>query len=79
MTEPAQAATRVVVASDSFLICEGLACLLAGTPGIDVVGRVDSHGATIEAASRDEVDVIVVGLRARRERRPSKRWPRPAA
>lgn len=66
MTEPTQATTQVVVASDLFLTREGLACLLAGVPGIEVVGRVDSHAATIEAASRDEPDVIVVGIRAGR-------------
>jgi DNA-binding NarL/FixJ family response regulator len=64
--KPAQAATRVVVASDFFLTREGLACLLAGVPGIEVIGRVDSHAATLDAASRHQPDVIVVGIRAGR-------------
>jgi DNA-binding NarL/FixJ family response regulator len=66
VAEPAQATIRVVVASDFFLTREGLGCLLAGVPGIEVVGRVDSHAATLEAASRDEPDVVVVGIRAGR-------------
>jgi DNA-binding NarL/FixJ family response regulator len=66
VTEPAQPTARVVVASDFFLTREGLACLLAGVPGIEVIGRVDSHAATLEAATRDRPDVIVVGIRAGR-------------
>jgi DNA-binding NarL/FixJ family response regulator len=54
------------VASDFFLTREGLACLLTGVPGIEVIGRVDSHAATLEAAARDRPDVIVVGIRAGR-------------
>ncbi|HET6951234.1 MAG TPA: response regulator transcription factor [Acidimicrobiales bacterium] len=66
MTEPAEDTTRVVVASDFFLTREGLACLLAGVPGIEVIGRVDSHAAALEAAGRDQPDVVVVGIRAGR-------------
>jgi DNA-binding NarL/FixJ family response regulator len=66
VAEPAQPTARVVVASDFFLTREGLACLLAGVPGIEVIGRVDSHAATLEAATRDRPDVIVLGIRAGR-------------
>lgn len=66
MVEPTEPATRVVVASDFFLTREGPACLLASVPGIEVIERVDSHAATLEAARRDQPDVIVAGIRAGR-------------
>ena len=66
MTAPAERPIRVVVASDFFLTREGLACLLAGVPGVEVIARVDSHAAALEAAGRDQPDVVVVGIRAGR-------------
>jgi len=66
VAEPTQQTTRVVVASDFFLTREGLACLLAGVSGIEVIARVDSHAATLEAAEREQPDVVVVGIRAGR-------------
>jgi DNA-binding NarL/FixJ family response regulator len=66
VTEPAEHPIRVVVASDFFLTREGLACLLAGVPGIEIIARVDSHSAALEAAGRDQPDVVVVGIRAGR-------------
>jgi len=59
-------ATRVAVASDFFLTREGLACLLSGVDGIEVVARVHSHADIVEAVERDRPDVIVVGIRAGR-------------
>jgi len=57
---------RIVIASDNFLTREGLACLLRGVPGIEVVGRVDSHPETLDAAQRYNPDVLVVGIRTPR-------------
>lgn len=65
MTER-NAALRIVVASDNFLTREGLSCLLAGVPGLEVVGRVDSHPETLQAAQRFRPDVLVVGIRTPR-------------
>ncbi len=64
MAEPA--ALRVVIASDNFLTREGLTCLLGAVAGIDVVGRVDSHPETLEAAQQYSPDVLVVGIRTPR-------------
>jgi DNA-binding NarL/FixJ family response regulator len=62
------ASLRVVVASDNFLTREGLACLLGGIPGIEVVARIDSHPQTLDAAQRYAPDVLVVGIRTPRVR-----------
>jgi len=57
---------RTVVASDNFLTREGLACLLRGVEGIEVVARVDSHPETLEAVRKYRADVLVVGIRTPR-------------
>jgi DNA-binding NarL/FixJ family response regulator len=57
---------RVTIASDFFLTREGLACLLSGVDGIDVVARVGRHGDILETVERDRPDVVVVGIRAGR-------------
>ncbi len=62
MAEP-PAVLRVVVASDNFLTREGLACLLGGVAGIEVVGKIDSHPETVDAARQFAPDVLVVGIR----------------
>jgi DNA-binding NarL/FixJ family response regulator len=64
MVKPA--ALRVVIASDNFLTREGLTCLLGRVAGIEVVGRVDSHPETLEAAQQYSPDVLVVGIRTPR-------------
>jgi DNA-binding NarL/FixJ family response regulator len=65
MAEPVPA-LRVVIASDNFLTREGLTCLLRGVPGMKVIGRVDSHPETLEAAQKYAPDVLVVGIRTPR-------------
>jgi DNA-binding NarL/FixJ family response regulator len=57
---------RIAIASDFFLTREGLACLLSGIDGIDVVARVVSHADILEAVERDRPEVVVVGIRAGR-------------
>lgn len=57
---------RTVIASDNFLTREGLACLLSGAQGIEVVARVDSHAETLAAVSQYRPDVLVVGIRTPR-------------
>ena len=64
MFEQSEEKTRVAVASDYFLTREGLACLLSGVDGIDVVARVASHAEVVDAVERDRPDVVVVGIRA---------------
>lgn len=64
MSEQSEETTRVAVASDYFLTREGLACLLSGVDGIDVVARVASHADIVEAVERELPEVVVVGIRA---------------
>ncbi len=64
MSEQSEETTRVAIASDYFLTREGLACLLSGVDGIDVVARVASHADVVDAVRRDRPDVVVVGIRA---------------
>jgi DNA-binding NarL/FixJ family response regulator len=64
VSEQSEETTRVAVASDYFLTREGLACLLSGVDGIDVVARVASHADIVEAVERELPEVVVVGIRA---------------
>jgi DNA-binding NarL/FixJ family response regulator len=64
VSEQSEETTRVAVASDYFLTREGLACLLSGVEGIDVVTRVSSHAEIVDAVERGRPDVVVVGIRA---------------
>ncbi len=65
MSEPSTA-LRAVIASDNFLTREGLGCLLNGVRGIEVVGRVDGHPATLAAVRKYRPDVLIVGIRTPR-------------
>jgi DNA-binding NarL/FixJ family response regulator len=57
---------RVVIASDNFLTREGLGCLLGGVRTIEVVARINSHPATLDAVDQFRPDVLIVGIRTPR-------------
>lgn len=49
----------VVLATDSFLVGDGLAALLAGHPEVDIIGRADDHDELVGLVGLDPEAVIV--------------------
>jgi DNA-binding NarL/FixJ family response regulator len=62
MTEE-QAPIRVLLASDSFLIGDGLAALMADVPDIEVVARARDHKQLIELTAKLEPDAVIISIR----------------
>jgi DNA-binding NarL/FixJ family response regulator len=60
VAEPVATAIRVVVAGDDFVSREGLASLLTGVPGLEVVARVGTYAELLGATERTHPDVVVV-------------------
>ena len=58
------AAVRVLLASDSFLIGDGLAALLAGVPDLAVVGRARDYGQLVDLAATLAPDTVILSIRA---------------
>ncbi len=58
-----QVPMRVLLASDSFLIGDGLAALMAGVPDIEVIGRARDHIQLIELAAELEPDAVIISIR----------------
>jgi DNA-binding NarL/FixJ family response regulator len=54
---------RVVIADDSLLVREGLEQVLAGQPGIEVVGSYADLPSLLEAVEADPPDVVVTDIR----------------
>jgi len=57
-------AVRVLLASDSFLIGDGLAALLADVPGLTVVGRARDYGQLVQLAGELAPDSVILSIRA---------------
>ncbi|MYW66120.1 DNA-binding response regulator, partial [Streptomyces sp. SID8379] len=53
----------VVLATDSFLIGDGLAALLADTPDIKIVGRVRHPDDLVAVVEGHEPDAVIISLR----------------
>ena len=54
---------RVVIADDSLLVREGLEQVLAGQPGIEVVGSYADLPSLLEAIEADPPDVVLTDIR----------------
>ncbi len=54
----------VLIASDSFLIGDGLAALLAGVPDIDVVGRARNHAELLTLTDELAPEVVLISIRS---------------
>ena len=54
---------RVVVADDSYLLCEGVCRLLATHPDLDVVGSCGSLDELLELVNAEQPDVVVTDIR----------------
>lgn len=54
---------RVVLATDSFLLGDGLASILAGVDDIDIVGRARDHYHLLRLVDELHPDAIVYGIR----------------
>lgn len=53
----------VVLATDSFLIGDGLACLLAGIDDVDVVGRAHDHDELIRVVEELRPEALIISIR----------------
>ena len=54
---------RVVVADDEELVREGLAAIVGGDPGLEVVATVADGAAAVDAVDRLEPDVVLMDVR----------------
>jgi DNA-binding NarL/FixJ family response regulator len=54
--------TRVVIADDHPVFLEGLRALLAGTTGLEVVGRATTAAEVLDTVARVQPDVVVLDL-----------------
>jgi CheY-like chemotaxis protein len=57
---------RVLLVEDSRVLAERLSETLAPLPGVELVGSVDDEAAAVGAASKGNVDVIILDLQLRR-------------
>jgi len=55
--------TRVLLATDSFLLGDGLASILADVPDIDIVGRARDHCHLLRLAGELVPDAVIYGIR----------------
>jgi DNA-binding NarL/FixJ family response regulator len=62
MTEE-PAPIRVLLASDSFLVGDGLAALMADVPDIEVVGRARDHIHLLDLTAELEPDAVIISIR----------------
>ena len=62
MTEE-HAPIRVLLASDSFLVGDGLAALMADVPDIEVVGRARDHIHLLDLTAELEPDAVIISIR----------------
>jgi DNA-binding NarL/FixJ family response regulator len=53
----------VLLASDSFLVGDGLAALMAEVPDIEVVGRARDHVHLLELTAELEPDAVIISIR----------------
>jgi len=63
MNEPA--ALRVLLVEDSALLCERIAEIVDGIPGVELAATVGSETAAIEALRKDDIDVVILDLQLR--------------
>lgn len=56
-------AIQVVLATDSFLLRDGLASILAGVPDITIVGRARDHDHLLRLAEGQLPDAVIYGIR----------------
>jgi DNA-binding NarL/FixJ family response regulator len=54
---------RVLLASDSFLVGDGLAALMADVPDIEVVGRARDHTQLLGLTAELEPDAVIISIR----------------
>lgn len=55
---------RIALAADSFLIGDGLDCLLRRTDGFDVVGLARDHAGLFDLIDAHPTDVVILALRS---------------
>ena len=55
--------STVLVATDSFLIGDGLTALLADVPDIEVVGRARNHAELLVLAEELRPDIAIISIR----------------
>jgi hypothetical protein len=54
---------RVVLATDSFLLGDGLACLLADVDDVEVVGRARDHEELAATVEELQPDAVIISIR----------------
>ncbi|MEE7546270.1 response regulator transcription factor [Xanthomonas sp. Kuri4-1] len=54
--------TRIVVASDRNIVVEGMAALLQGVPGMEVVGKVADGLECVQVCAREQPGLVLVDL-----------------
>jgi hypothetical protein len=54
---------RVVIATDSFLIGDGLACLFADVDYIDVIGRARNHDEILKLVDELAPEALIISIR----------------
>ena len=63
MNEPA--VLRVLLVEDSALLCERIAEIVAGIPGVELAASVGSEAAAIDAVHKGDIDVVILDLQLR--------------
>jgi DNA-binding NarL/FixJ family response regulator len=60
---PNEVPIRLVLATDSFLIGDGLACMLAGVDDVDVVGRARDHHELVRMVEELDPQAVIISIR----------------
>jgi DNA-binding NarL/FixJ family response regulator len=60
---PPEGPLEVVLATDSFLIGDGLACLLGGVEEVHVVGRARTHEELLDVVDRLHPQAVIISIR----------------
>jgi DNA-binding NarL/FixJ family response regulator len=55
--------TRVLITDDDALVRAGLALMLGGSPGLEVVGEAANGAEAVEAVRNGDIDVVLMDLR----------------
>ena len=60
---PSEGLITLVLATDSFLIGDGLACMLAGVDDVVVVGRAHDHHELVRMVEELEPEAVIISIR----------------
>jgi DNA-binding NarL/FixJ family response regulator len=60
---PNEGPITLVLATDSFLIGDGLACMLAGVSDVDVVGRARDHHELVQMVEELDPQAVLISIR----------------